>query len=191
MRTVTKSWEKTLSKLFVLDNQQLSIPSLLLLGTIAGLMYTHLRYPLNIPGHHGLEWMALVMFGRCLSSQRYAATILATGAVAGYLAQIPLLSLTNEFKPVFVFLISGFFADTIYRQCSGKLPHFISIALTGGLAFITKPTAMYFLFLTANIKVGMFLKHPDYLPFISHFMFGALGAIGGAMLAKATMSMTK
>ena len=115
MRTVTKSWEKTLSKLFVLDNQQLSIPSLLLLGTIAGLMYTHLRYPLNIPGHHGLEWMALVMFGRCLSSQRYAATILATGAVAGYLAQIPLLSLTNEFKPVFVFLISGFFADTIYR----------------------------------------------------------------------------
>lgn len=62
-----RSWTKRLSNLHILDNQgKLSLGGLLVLGVVAGLLQVHLRYPLNIPGHHGLEWMALLLFGRCL-----------------------------------------------------------------------------------------------------------------------------
>lgn len=184
MKIITKSWIKTLSSPFALDdNNQLTIPGLILLGVIASVLYTHVRYPLNIPGHHGLEWMAFVMFGRCLSTHRNAATIIASGAAIGYLLQSPLFAFTYEIKPLIVFFMTGFVSDRIYFALKNNLPVFIAVALTGALAFTSKALYMYVTYLFTDIKVGAFLKHPDYLPFISHFMFGLLGAVGGLMLA--------
>ena len=60
-------------------------------------------------------------------------------------------------------------------------------AIAGGLAFIIKPVVMYLLFVLIGLKVGMFIKHPDYLPFMSHFLFGTIGAASGAILAKVAL----
>jgi hypothetical protein len=157
----------------------------MLLGVMAGLLHVHLRYPLNISGHHGLEWMALLLFGRLLSSHRNAALTVAGGAAASYLAQSALLPLAHEVKPAFIFLLTGASADILYRFTKDKLPAVVSAGLIGGLAFITKPMVMYALFLGIGMHVGMFIKHPIYLPFISHLLFGAAGGVGGALLARA------
>ena len=159
----------------------------MLLGVMAGLLHVHLRYPLNISGHHGLEWMALLLFGRLLSSHRNAALTVAGGAAASYLAQSALLPLAHEVKPAFIFLLTGASADILYRFTKDRLPAVVSAGLIGGLAFITKPMVMYALFLGIGMHVGMFIKHPIYLPFISHLLFGAAGGVGGALLARAAL----
>ena len=187
MTQVTRFWTKTLSNPFVHEGTgRLSNLSLLLLGCIAGLLHVHLKYPLNIPGHHGLEWMALVLFGRYLSDNRYAATVLASGAAASYLSQSAFLALAHDIKPALVFLLTGACADIIFRFTKGRLPAIVNAGVIGGLAFISKPLIMFCLFL-GGMKVGSFIKNPDYLPFISHFLFGVTGGVGGAILARAAM----
>lgn len=191
MTTNTKSWTKTLSNPFAPDTRgRLSTAGLILLGVTAGLLHVHLRYPLNISGHHGLEWMALLLFGRFLSTDRHAALSIAAGAAASYLAQSALLPLAHEVKPAFIFLLTGATADILFRVTKDRLPMVVSAGLIGGLAFVTKPMVMYALYLGIGMHVGMFIKHPDYLPFISHLLFGAAGGVGGAILARATMPKT-
>ena len=188
MTTTTKSWKKTLSNPFAPDaHGGISTGGLFLLGVIAGLLHVHLRYPLNISGHHGLEWMALLLFGRLLSRQQGAALAVAGGAAASYLVQSAFLPLAHEVKPAFIFLLTGASADLLYRFTRGRLPVLINAGLIGALAFVTKPMVMYALFIGTGMHVGMFIKHPIYLPFLSHLLFGAAGGIGGALLARAAM----
>lgn len=187
MAQVTRFWIKTLSNPFVREGAgRLSILSLLMLGAVAGVLHVYLKFPLGIPGRHGLEWMALVLFGRCLSDNRYAATILAGGAAGSYLAQSAFLPLAHDFKPALVFLLTGACADIIFRFTKDRLPVIVNAGIIGGLAFISKPLVMYCLFL-GGVKVGSFIKNPDYLPFISHFLFGMTGGVGGAIMARAAM----
>ena len=49
------------------------------LGMIAILLHARLKYPLSIPGHHGLEFMAILMAGRTLSKSRLATTYSSLG----------------------------------------------------------------------------------------------------------------
>lgn len=192
METNTRSWIKTLSNPFVPEgSDRLSFWGLFLLGCIAGLLHVHLRYPLNIPGHHGIEWFALLMFGRCLSNFRYASTVLASGAAASYLLQSPFLNLAHDIKPALIFMLTGICADFIFRFTKGRLPMVINAAVVSGLAFLSKPIIMYCLFIFTGMQVGMFIKHPDYLPFLSHLLFGMVGGIGGALLAKAAQIKSK
>jgi len=185
-----RSWTKRLSNLHILDNQgKLSLGGLLVIGVVAGLLQVHLRYPLNIPGHHGLEWMALLLFGRCLGTQRYAATILASAAAASYLIQSPFVVVAHSMKPAVIFLLTGFCSDALYPVTRKYLPLIVNAGLIGGLAFIVKPLVMYVLFMLASLEVGMFVKHPDYLPFMTHFLFGMVGGIGGGMMAKVVLAL--
>ena len=192
MTTTTKSWTKILSNPFAPEAEgRLSPAGLILLGVIAGLLHVHLRYPLNIPGHHGLEWMAVLLFGRSLSTYRFAAGSVAAGAATSYLLQSAFLPLAHEVKPVLIFLLSGFAADIIYLSLRNKMPGLVTAGLTGSLAFITKPAVMYSLYLGTGMHVGMFVKHPDYLPFVSHFLFGLAGGTGGYLLARMAVTERK
>jgi len=192
MATITRSWTKTLLNPYDPDTGGILSPgSLLFLGAAAGLLHVHLRYPLNIPGHHGLEWMAILLFGRMLSENRYAATILASGAAASYLLQTPFFNLAHDFKPALVFLLTGAGTDLMYRYLKGRIPQVVTAALCGGLVFICKPAVAYLFFILADFHIGSFIKHPQYLPFISHFMFGAVGGAGGGMLAQAILTASR
>ena len=42
-----------------------------------------------------------------------------------------------------------------------------------------------------DMHIGAFIKHPDYLPFISHFLFCAVGGAGGGILAQAVINTSK
>ena len=182
----TKSWTKTLSSPHILDSSGLlTTLGLVLLGLLAGLLQVHLRYPLNIPGHHGLEWMALLMFGRLLADHRCAATIVASGAAASYLVQSPFLALAHDIKPALIFLLTGACTDLLFRYSKNHLPESICAALVSGLAFVSKPMVMYCIFILTGLPIGMFIKHPDYLPFVSHLLFGLTGGAGGALLVAA------
>lgn len=192
MTTNIKYSIKTLSNPFTLDEQgKLSMPGLILLGLVAGILHIHLRYPLSIPGHHGLEWMALLIFGRSLSTNRQAASCIAAAAAASYLMQSPFLVLAHDVKPALVFLLTGAATDLLYNFLKLRLAGLVGAGLTAGLAFITKPVVMYGLAIYGSIQVGSFIKHPDYLPFASHFLFGLTGGVLGALLARLAIAKKK
>jgi hypothetical protein len=158
---------------------------------IAGLLHVHLRYPLNIPGHHGLEWMALLLFGRSLSSNRFAAGCIAAGAAGSYLLQLPLLAQAHDIKPALVFLLTGAVTDILYNLSGTGRKSLLTAGLIAGLAFFAKPVVMFLVDLSPDITVGSFLKHPVYLPFASHFLFGLTGGVMGSLLARLAISAKK
>ncbi len=183
MAMTLKYWTKRLSSPYIRDDRYvLSTCGLLLLGVIAGLLQLHLRYPLNIPGHHGLEWMALLLLGRFSSEDKKAATLVASAAALTYLSQLPLVSASHSLKPAGVFILTGIASDLLFGLTRDRFNLVIKGAFIGGLAFIAKPVIFYALYLLGGLKLGMFVKHPDYLPFVSHFIFGAVGGVGGAIL---------
>lgn len=180
----TKLLTKTVLKPFVFDqNAKLTNTSLIIIGLIAGILRVHLRYPLNIPGHHGLEWMSLLLFGKLLSTNRQAATILSISAATGYILQSPLSSMQQNMTPVLVFLFSGWCIDFLINNFPNKEIKIWICALLGGMVFILKPILMYVPYILVEWKIGMFTKHPDYLPFVSHFLFGAAGSALGTFMA--------
>lgn len=177
-------WTKRLSSPYTPENPYLlKTGGLLLVGVIAGLLQLHLRYPLNIPGHHGLEWMALLLMGRFCSKDLKAATLVASAAAITYIIQLPLLTSSHSLKPAAVFVLTGLCSDYLFSLTRERLHLITNGAIIGGLAFVTKPIVFYGIYLLGGVKLGMFSKHPDYLPFITHLIFGAVGGVGGAILA--------
>ena len=66
--TNTRFWKKKSLSQYVLDSDgSLSLFVLFSLGIMAAFLHQHLRMGLDIPGHHGLEWMTLLVFGRMQS----------------------------------------------------------------------------------------------------------------------------
>lgn len=192
MTTNTKFSTKTLSNPFAPDEYgKLSLSGLILLGVIAGLLHVHLRYPLNIPGHHGLEWMALLMFGRSLSTNRFAAGCIAAGAAGSYLLQLPLLAHAHDLKPALVFLLTGAATDFLYKLSGAGRKSLLSAGTIAGLAFLTKPVVMFLVDLSPDVTMGSFMKHPVYLPFASHFLFGLTGGVLGVLLARLAIASKK
>jgi hypothetical protein len=50
---------------------------------IVALLHRTLDFSLGLPGHHGLEWMTVLLFARLLSPGRWACLMVAAGAAGG------------------------------------------------------------------------------------------------------------
>jgi len=139
-----------------------------------------------MPGHHGLEWMALLLFGRMQSGSRWAGLQVALGAVAThtwYAAAGPsALSVT----PIFAYLLNGLCVDLLFRYTPGGLPVFVKGIILGGIGFMTKPLFLDGTVLLLGLHYGSAAKYGYFLPIVSHFVFGSIGGICGVGLAAAT-----
>jgi hypothetical protein len=151
---------------------------LLLLGFFAVLLRERLKIPLQLPGHHGFEFMLLFMAGRTLSNNRYAMSISSIGASAS--AFLPLFHFGSVFMPL-TLLLPGIIGDLVLNR-SGKSGHLYT-ALAGGLAYASIPLTRQFLMSISGIPVGSLLGGLLY-PLSLHFLFGAAGAVAGAAIFK-------
>jgi hypothetical protein len=169
-------YQRNTSKAFQIEstNDLLKIGLLLLLGFFAVALRARVNIPLKIPGHHGLEFMLLIMAGKTLSRQKYAMSISSIGASAS--AFLPLFHFGNAFMP-FTFLLPGIIGDLIINK-TGK-SNYLYIALAGGLAYSSIPLVRQGIMMVTGIPFGSLLTGLLY-PFALHFVFGALGAIAGA-----------
>ncbi|MBI9036287.1 MAG: hypothetical protein JEZ03_17640, partial [Bacteroidales bacterium] len=57
---------------------------------------TRLRIPLHLPGHHGVEYMVIILSARMLSRYRWTAVFTALGIATAFL--IPALGFNDPFK---------------------------------------------------------------------------------------------
>jgi len=139
-----------------------------------------------MPGHHGLEWMALLLFGRMQSGDRWAGLQVALGAAATHVGYAALGPATLSVTAVVAYLLNGLFVDLLFRYTPGGLPGIVKGILLGGISFMAKPIFAAGTILLLGLHYGSAEKFGFYYPVASHFIFGAIGGACGVLLAAAT-----
>ncbi len=81
---------------------------LVILGVLIVALYSMLRWPIKLPGHHGIEWMALLVAGRLISRRRWGATISSTSAAIFSL--MPVWGLKDPLAPL-TYFVPGILLD--------------------------------------------------------------------------------
>jgi hypothetical protein len=152
---------------------------LALLGAAAVFLRARLRIPLNMPGHHGLEVMALLMIARNYSSIPFAGSI--ATLTGGLLMFIPFLGYTNPFLPLAYFLM-GALIDIIYSWFRNFRHARFFFILTGGLAYMILPLTRLVFHFTGLYPYKAIIKAGIPYTLLSHFLFGIAGAALGAAL---------
>ena len=186
--TNTRFWKKRSLNQYVLETDgSLSLFVLFSLGIIAAFLHQHLRMGLDIPGHHGLEWMTLLLFGRMQSRHRWAALVIAGGAATTYMLQTTYMPLAHSFKPAVIYLLNGVCLDVMFRWPHGNLPLVLKGMILGGISYMVKPVVLIPIAILFEMSFGSFSKYGYLYPVLTHFMFGSIGAIAGISLARLTV----
>jgi hypothetical protein len=149
---------------------------LLLLGALAVLVRAKLRIPLQLPGHHGLEVMAILMIGRKVSDIPVAASI--STLAAALFTYFPFMGFNDPFLPL-VFVLMGAAIDLLWRMVRLFRESWILFALLGGIAYMVIPLSRIIIHFTTGYHYNSLARGGYLYPVATHFLFGA----GGALLA--------
>lgn len=181
-RSITSSLTSTVSSNSAPDISFAHYALLLGIGVLLAGVHQGWDAPLSLPGHFGLMWMAGIMLTRQRSSATWAATVAALGyaggtaAFAGFahhgLIQAPLYALSTVV------------VDVAWRVDSRRSAHLCGAAVVGGLAFVLKPLALFAFAQGISLNLTTLRLGPVF-PLLTHFSFGAVGAIIGTLLARA------
>ena len=141
------------------------------LGALTVLLHQRFHFPLKMPGHHGLEAMALLTIGRLSCTTRWAATIvgLSTGATA--LA----IGAGHGVGDAGLDLAPGLCLDLFVLAFRGWRAHLAVLPALVAVAFATKPLIRAVLHSGLGLEFGS-LKAGLLFPFSTHLMFGLSGA---------------
>ena len=172
--------QKTESKAFLTDWTLKWWEALLLIGSgvMAVVLHRTFDTSLGLPGHHGIEWMALMILGRASSRFRGAGTLTSIGA--SFASTLPMLHGENPYTWLF-YLLPGPVMDLAFRY----LPRFANkvwfLVLLGGFAHATKPVGQLTINLVMGFPFGSF-RYGVVYPFVSHLFFGMIGGLLGALI---------
>jgi len=140
------------------------------------------RWPLQLPGHHGLEAMALLAMGRLTCSNQWSATVV--GASAAVTA--PFLGADHGALMPLFYLLPAVVIDLGYRlrpQWARQVLVFLPVVAAA--AFATKPLLRIVAHETFGMQFGSLRAGPLY-PVLTHLMFGFLGALAAVLAWRAT-----
>ena len=140
------------------------------------------RWPLQMPGHHGLEAMALLVLGRLCCTNPWSATLVgATAAVAA-----PFTGADHGVLMPLFYVLPGLVLDLGYRlwprpggrpccccRCSRRSPSPPS------------PSCAYLRTRLFGMQFGSLRAGPVY-PIVTHLLFGFLGALAAVLVWRAT-----
>jgi len=159
---------------------------LIALGSSAVVLHAIFRWPLRLPGHHGLEWMALLIIGRSLSQYRWASTVSSISAAG--IAMIPVWGFGDPFIAIIYFLPGlvidgGFNLGSRWQKKVAGATGIWFLAALAALAHATKPLARVMISLISGWPYGSLLYGVAY-PLVTHLVFGLLGGLAGALLVR-------
>jgi len=145
-------------------------------GFGAVVLHARFRNPIGIPGHHGLEFMALAVATALSFRFRLRGVIFALGA--GSALFLPFIGFTDPFAEI-VFMLPAIIlcllADAF--RVGGKAGALLLFAF-GGLAYMAIPLSRLAIHATTGFPYKSLLMNPFYTTFM-HFAFGVAGTILG------------
>jgi len=154
--------------------------ALLLIGSGVTAVVLHRAFDLalGLPGHHGIEWMALLLIGRVSSRFQGAGTL--TSVSASLASTLPFLQGGNPYGWIF-YLLPGLVLDLAFRYLPRLTRQLWSLVLLAGLAHVTKPLGQLTINLIAGWPFGSF-RFGILYPFAGHLLFGMIGGLLGALV---------
>ncbi len=159
----------------------LEVLMLLALGVVAIALHARFKSPLSIPGHHGLEFMALLMLGRLSSNMKYASSLSSLGM--GVFLLFPFVGFSDPMMG-YNYMLPGFMLDLSYRWLGSSRFKLLLLAIFAGFSYMLVPLSRLLVNLTTGYQYGAFLKHGFVLPFVSWFFFGLAGGLLGTGISK-------
>ena len=152
------------------------------LGVAIAVLQASLRFPLRLPGHHGLEAMMLMTLGRLLSEGRWSATLVGSSAAAAALV----LGGGHEPLQPLLYLMPGLLLDFVVRATprwvrSSQFALLLLLPLIAGLGWAMRPLVKWVGVQGFGLKFGSLLAGPLY-PISTHFAFGTAGALLAVVL---------
>jgi hypothetical protein len=147
-------------------------------GVMAVVLHRALDTSLGLPGHHGIEWMSIMILGRASSRFRGAGTL--TSIAASFASVLPFLHGENPFTWIY-YLLPGPVMDLAFRYLPRYANKIWFMALLGGFAHMTKPIGQVTVNLLTGWPIGSFRFGVVY-PFASHLLFGMIGGLLGALV---------
>ncbi len=147
-------------------------------GVLAVVLHRAYDMSLGLPGHHGMEWMALMILGRASSRFRGAGTLTSIGA--SFASALPFLRGDNPFTWLF-YLLPGPVMDLAFRYLPLYANRLWFLVLLGGFAHATKPVGQFIMNLFTGWPFGSF-RYGVVYPFASHLLFGMIGGLVGGII---------
>ena len=151
-------------------------------GVLAAVLHAKLRIPLNTPGHHGLEFMAIYVLIRMASNVRYAASMATLGT--GIALLIPGIGASDPLHS-FSYLLPGIVLDLLYPYVSKKNFRWLTIILLAGMAYASIPMSRLMVNLASGYTYMAFVKYGALYTILSFFFFGMMGGMLGLGMDKA------
>ncbi|NQT76681.1 MAG: hypothetical protein HQ565_03130 [Bacteroidetes bacterium] len=166
----------------------LEILLLMMAGALAAFMHFNIRIPLNIPGHHGLEFMAIFVLVRLTSNIRFAATASVLGV--GILLLIPGIGTSSPMHSL-SYLLPGLMLDAFYQLNKKQMHLLFFTALIAGISYMSIPLSRWFIHIFTAYPYMSFIKFGTAYTLMSFFLFGMLGGMLGYGLNSIKSSFTK
>ena len=174
------AYPKSASRSFPTDWKLNLAEALLLIGggVLAVVLHRAFDMSLGLPGHHGIEWMALLILGRVSSRFRGAGTLTSIGAALA--SALPFLHAGNPLS-WFFYLLPGPLMDFAFHCLPRLAEKNWFLILLGGLAHVTKPLGQLTFNLISGWPFGSF-RYGVLYPFASHLLFGMIGGLLAALI---------
>lgn len=175
-----KLQEKTLSVNSQTETLSRILEILLLfgIGALAIALRGRLRLGMNLPGHHGIYFMALIYLARKNSRLKVATSFSALGI--GTMLLFPILGFRDPIQAA-VYVLPAIMLDIIFLAAPAKLKNNAwLLALACGVAWMSIPISRLIISLISGIPYDSFLKHGFIYPLFAWFMSGSIGGFAGA-----------
>jgi hypothetical protein len=139
------------------------------------------RWPLQLPGHHGLEAMALLVLGRLSCTSRWSATLAASSAAVA----APFLGSDHGALTPLFYLLPGIVLDLGYRIGPLRGRIMLLLPMLAALAFASKPVLRVLANALFGMQFGSLRAGPVY-PILTHLLFGFLGGLAAVIAWRVT-----
>lgn len=147
---------------------------LFLAGAFAMLLHAKLRIGINVPGHHGLHFMAVLIAGRMVTKRKFSSIFMAMGI--GVMILLPFVGFKNPVSALsYMFPVLVF--DFVYSNITERNRKTWIIAILGGLSYMVIPLFKLLLMVTTGFVYKAAIKYGTPLaPVAGFFFFGFMGS---------------
>jgi ABC-type thiamin/hydroxymethylpyrimidine transport system permease subunit len=151
-----------------------------LFGVLIALSSSLMRIPMQLPGHKGIVWMAILVTCAIIFKKSRAATL--ASFIAGFLVVV-LFPSSDGFLEFFKFFIPGLTMDIMLLILPSVAVRWYSVAIIAALSHITKLGVNFVNGMILNLPLG-FLTLGLKVAVLYHLAFGFIGGILGFVIAK-------
>lgn len=147
---------------------------LFLTGAFAIFLHAKFRIGISIPGHHGLDFMALLLAGRMVSKVKFSSVFMAMGI--GLMIFLPFIGFKNPISAM-GYMLPVFILDLVYSNLPESKRKAWILAIVGGLSYMAVPLFRILLMAVTGIVYPAAVKYGTPLaPVAGFFLFGMIGS---------------